>query len=94
MLFIFYAKLGNHFPLTRWRPAKGFAATTTDPIEHINEEKSLLKIFVKIVLILATFPSGAEADHQPQCPPGDPPSRQSVRDASPSSRTARLSPGL
>ena len=33
---------------TRWRHAKGFAATTIDPIEHISEEKSLLKIFVKI----------------------------------------------
>ena len=33
---------------TRWLPAKGFAATTTDPKELISEEKSLLKIIAKI----------------------------------------------
>ena len=46
-------------------PTKGFTATTTYPIELIGEEKSLLKIFVKIFQILDTFPYCAEADHQP-----------------------------
>ena len=53
---IIYSILTRTSLKTRWRHAKGFAVTTTDPIEHISKEKSVLKIFVKICYNFGYFP--------------------------------------